>query len=205
MPESAGALWHDDRWLRAAFRTNHLGHFALTGRLLPLLQEGRAARVVSVSSIAHRTADLDFENLQYDGGAGYEPMLAYRRSKLANLLFGYELDRRLRSRGFEVRSVVAHPGLSATNLASHLDGRWWWRAARPAVGLFIQSAKMGALPTLRAGTDDGVLGGQYNGPSGRRETRGTPVQRQSSSASHNRAAAARLWERSEELTGLRYL
>lgn len=127
--------------------TNHLGHFALTGLLLERLAATPASRVVTVSSIAHIEADLDFDNFQYEGGDGYEPMKAYRRSKLCNLLFAYELDRRLRAAGHDIASLAVHPGVSVTNLFNHIG--WWARLFRPVAGLVLQGADAGALSTLR--------------------------------------------------------
>lgn len=183
--------------------TNHLGHFALTGLLLERLVATPASRVVTVSSIAHIEADLDFDNFQYEGGDGYEPMKAYRRSKLCNLLFAYELDRRLRASGHDVASLAVHPGVSVTNLFNHMG--WWARLFRPIAGLVLQGAEAGALPTLRAATDPYALGGQYYGPTKRKETSGPPDVTTSSPLSHDEAVASQLWQLSERLTGVTYL
>lgn len=182
--------------------TNHLGHFALTGLLLDRLITTPGARVVTISSIAHREADIDFDNLQYEDGEDYEPMKAYRRSKLCNLLFAYELDRRLRAAGHDATSLAAHPGVSVTNLFDHVG--WWARLFRPVAGLLLQSAESGALPTLRAATDPHAAGGQYYGPTGRKETTGPPELTTSTPLSHDQEIAARLWELSERLTGVSY-
>lgn len=183
--------------------TNHLGHFALTGHLLERLTASPGARVVTISSIAHREADIDFENFQYEEGQGYEPMKAYRRSKLCNLLFAYELDRRLRAAGHDVSSLAAHPGVSVTNLFDHTG--WWAPLFRPAAKLVLQGADAGALPTLRAATDPTATGGQYYGPTGRRETTGPPVLTDSTPLSHDEEIATQLWQLSERLTGVTYL
>lgn len=182
------------------FGTNHLGHFALTGLLIAHM-EGRAnARVVTVSSGAHRTARMDFADLQ--GERGYGRWRAYGQSKLANLLFMSELDRRLRAAGSPIRSVAAHPGYAATNLQfaavpSH-------EAFLMSIGnrIFAQSAAMGALPTLYAATHQAVEGGAYIGPDGLFEMRGYPTVVSSNAAAQDQADAARLWAMSEELTGV---
>ena len=187
------------------FGTNHLGHFALTGLLLPTLERASSPRIVTVASLAHREATLDLDDLHDNDGATYQPMAAYRRSKLANLVFGYELDRRLRAAGMKGRSVAAHPGLTDTNLANHLGDRLWWKVVRPAIGLLIQKPDVGALPTIRAGLDPNLTGGEYVGPGRLRETFGPPVVVDSTPESHDQDLAERLWNVSAELTGVRYL
>jgi NAD(P)-dependent dehydrogenase (short-subunit alcohol dehydrogenase family) len=186
------------------FGTNHLGHFALTGLLIDLLLKTPGSRVVNVSSTGHRFGSMDFDNLMYEGGNGYSPTRAYGRSKLANLLFTYELQRRYEATGAAAIVVAAHPGGSKTNLGRHLEGSWYHRSLRRLEPLLTQSAAMGALPSLRAAVDPDVSGGQYFGPGGFMEQGGYPVVVQSSSASHDEAAARQLWEVSEQLTGVRY-
>ncbi|GAS88434.1 SDR family NAD(P)-dependent oxidoreductase [Mycolicibacterium brisbanense] len=190
------------------FGTNHLGHFALTGLLLDRLLAVPGSRVVTVSSIGHRFArGIRFDDLQWD--LGYSRVGAYGQAKLANLMFIYELQRRLQSNrssraqpGTRTIAAAAHPGGSRTELTRNLP---------PLVGAvtklaepLFQSAAMGALPTLRAATDPGVLGGQYFGPDGLGEQRGYPKVVASSAASHDTAAQRRLWTVSEELTGVSY-
>ncbi|MDN5718141.1 MAG: oxidoreductase [Janibacter sp.] len=181
--------------------TNHLGHFAFTGLLLDRLLVGPDSRVVTVTSLAHRWGGgaMDFGNLQAE--RGYDPMGAYGRSKLANLLFTHELQRRLAEAGSSTIAVAAHPGLSRTSLARYLP-----LPVRPfiAAGTWLtgQSAAKGALPTLRAATDPSVVGGELYGPSGPGETRGRPVGVGSSSGSRDQEAMRRLWQMSEELTGV---
>jgi NAD(P)-dependent dehydrogenase (short-subunit alcohol dehydrogenase family) len=187
------------------FGTNHLGHFALTGLLIDLLQKTPDSRVVNVSSNGHRFGEMDFDNLMYEGDNGYSPTRAYGRSKLANLLFTYELQRRFEGNGANVIATAAHPGLSDTNLAAHFEDRWYIKMAKPLFDKFGQSAAMGALPSIRAASDPGVIGGDYFGPGGRRESTGYPIVVQSSEESHNLADAQKLWEMSEELTGVHYL
>ena len=184
------------------FGTNHLGHFALTGKLLSILSNGPASRVVNVSSIAHRGESMDFEAIQFTR-ENYNRWRAYGRSKLANLLFTYELQRRLDRGGIQhVKSLAAHPGVSRTNISQGLG--WIGKVLMPIAGVFFQSARMGALPILRAATDPRVAGGEYYGPDGKGERKGHPMIVSSSAESHDEDVARRLWERSEELTGVRF-
>lgn len=178
------------------FGTNHLGHFTLTGLLLDVLLKTPGARVVTVSSGGHRMGKVEFDNLNAE--RVYKRWGAYGLSKLANLLFTYELQRRLERAGKDVIAVAAHPGYSATNLQAHS-------------GLFsflnnflAQKQEMGALPTLYAATAPHVRGGDYIGPDGFLEQRGYPKKVQSSEASHDEAVAAKLWDVSEELTGVSF-
>jgi len=182
--------------------TNHLGHFALTGRLLPLLREREDARVVTVSSGVHHGASIDFDDLQ--GERHYSRWGAYGQSKLANLLFALELDRRLRSAGLPVISVAAHPGYAATNL--QFSGPPAYERLFMRVGnlLFAQSAEMGALPILFAATAPGLAGGAFVGPDGLFEGRGHPRLVTPSATARDQSTAARLWELSERLTGVAY-
>ncbi|GGR51280.1 NAD(P)-dependent dehydrogenase (short-subunit alcohol dehydrogenase family) [Nocardioides luteus] len=183
------------------FGTNHLGHFALTGLLLDNLLPVPGSRVVTVSSMGHRIrADIHFDDLQWD--RSYDRVAAYGQAKLANLMFTYELQRRLSGRG-TTTAVAAHPGVSATELARHAPAavRLLFTALGP---LITQPAAMGALPTLRAATDPAVMGGQYYGPSSRGELRGHPKPVTSSPASYDLQTQQRLWTVSEELTGVRF-
>lgn len=189
------------------FGTNHLGHFALTGLLLELVLRRIGARVVTISSGMHRIGRIRFEDLQWE--RGYRKWAAYGQSKLANLLFAYELQRRLDTAKAAVISVACHPGYAATNL--QLAGP---RMARSSVmeilaqsgnRLVAQSAEMGALPTLYVATAPEVRGGDYIGPDGLGELRGYPTKVQSNTRSHDREVAGKLWEISEELTGVRYV
>lgn len=180
------------------FGTNHLGHFALTGLLLPTLLATPKARVVTVSSLAHTRGGIDFDNL--DGSRRYSRWGAYGQSKLANLLFAYTLQRRLAASGADVLSVACHPGVAATNLATAGLGK----VAGALGNLMAQSAAMGALPTLYAATDASIQGGEYIGPTGGRGMRGYPGRVQSSPRSHETAVAQRLWDISETLTGVSY-
>lgn len=181
-----------------SFGTNHLGHFALTGLLLENLLAVPGSRVTTVSSQGHRIqAAIHFDDLQWE--RSYSRVGAYGQSKLANLLFTYELQRRLGPR--DTIAVAAHPGVSNTELMRHIHLP---SAFNPLIGLLTQSPEMGALPTLRAATDPAVQGGQYYGPSGLGEIRGYPKRVGSTEQSHDEALARRLWTVSEELTGVAY-
>ncbi len=180
------------------FATNHLGHFALTGLLLERLLAAPAGRVVSVSSVLHKSGRIDFEDLQ--GDEHYGRWRAYSQSKLANLLFAFELDRRARAAGGRLTSVAAHPGYANTNLQAGSGGPIAKLLAL-ANPLFAQSAAAGALPLLCAATT-GVEGGSYLGPDGPGERRGHPRLVAASAAAHDEASAQRLWTVSEQLTGV---
>jgi NAD(P)-dependent dehydrogenase (short-subunit alcohol dehydrogenase family) len=182
--------------------TNHLGHFALTALLLPFMEGREDARVVTLSSNAHKTVrGIAFDNL--NGERRYFRWNAYGQSKLANLLFALELDRRLRARGSTVKSLAAHPGYAATNLQS---------AAAPAVDRLVmkvtdavisQSAEMGALPALYAAAEPGLEGGTYVGPDGMGEQRGHPKIVEPNRVARDKETARRLWDVSADLTGVR--
>jgi NAD(P)-dependent dehydrogenase (short-subunit alcohol dehydrogenase family) len=184
------------------FGTNHLGHFALTGHLLPLLHESPDARVVTVSSNAHKRGQMRFDDLQ--GEHGYSRWGAYAQSKLANLLFAFELDRRLKAAGWRLISVVAHPGYSATNLQLSGPPPYERLVMRLSNRLFAQPAEMGALPLLYAATAPELPGGSYVGPDGMGQMRGHPVLVQATERARDEESARRLWDISEELTGVAY-
>ncbi len=184
------------------FGTNHLGHFALTGLLLDHMLPVRGSRVVTVSSQGHRMrAAIHFDDLQWE--RRYDRVGAYGQAKLANLLFTYELQRRLAAKNASTIAVAAHPGSTNTELTRNLP-----TILKPAAAvlwpLLSQSAAMGALPTLRAATDPGVEGGQYYGPDGLGEQRGHPKLVGSSAQSHDQDVQRRLWTVSEELTGVKF-
>ncbi|MFI7560730.1 SDR family NAD(P)-dependent oxidoreductase [[Kitasatospora] papulosa] len=183
------------------FGVNHLGHFALTGLLLDLMLPVPGSRVVTVSSFGHRIrADIHFDDLQFD--RSYNRVTAYGQAKLANLMFTYELQRRLASH-HTTSAVAAHPGAADTELKQNMTG-----PVRKGVDLvqsrFTQSAAMGALPSLRAATDPAVTGGQYYGPNRMGGTRGYPEVVASSKKSHDTAVQQRLWAVSEQLTDVRF-
>jgi NAD(P)-dependent dehydrogenase (short-subunit alcohol dehydrogenase family) len=189
--------------------TNHLGHFALTGLLLERLLAAQEPRVVTVSSGAHRMGRISFDDLH--GERRYWRWAAYGQSKLANLLFAYELQRRTEASGLALKSVAAHPGYAATNLqsaAGRMDKGIVSRAGSAVMAVtnrvIAQSDEMGALPLLYAATVPDVPGGAYVGPDGVGEQRGHPTLVGSSKAAQDMETARRLWEISEELTGVRY-
>jgi NAD(P)-dependent dehydrogenase (short-subunit alcohol dehydrogenase family) len=184
------------------FGTNHLGHFALTGLLIGEMEGREDARVVTLSSGAHRIGRIAFDNL--GGDRRYFRWRAYGQSKLANLLFALELDRRLRAAGSTVKSLAAHPGYAATNL--QFAGPPTVDAAVMKLGnaLIAQNDEMGALPALYAATEPGLEGGTFCGPDGFLEQRGHPKPVAPNSAARDRDVARRLWEVSEEMTGVRF-
>ncbi|WNM34780.1 SDR family NAD(P)-dependent oxidoreductase [Streptomyces sp. Li-HN-5-11] len=184
------------------FATNHLGHFAFTGLLLPHMLPVPGSRVVTVSSISHKQrARIDFDDLHAQ--KSYDRVAAYGRSKLANLLFTYELQRRLAANHADTLAVASHPGVAESDLSRNVAP--WMRPLFAAAGPFIrQSAAMGALPTLRAATDPEVVGGQYYGPGGLGGFKGHPAPVTSSAESYDAALQRRLWTVSEELTGVEF-
>jgi NAD(P)-dependent dehydrogenase (short-subunit alcohol dehydrogenase family) len=190
----------------AQFGTNHLGHFALTGLLFPLLLKSPGARVVNVSSQAHQIGRMRFSDL--DWSQGYSRWGAYGMSKLANLLFTYELARRIAQKQLPVLAAAAHPGYAATNLqhrGAELAGHSLWsktiQLLNPIGG---QSAAMGALPQLYAATAPDVEPGDYVGPGGFMRARGYPKKMRSNARSYDAEAMRQLWEVSEQLTAVRY-
>jgi NAD(P)-dependent dehydrogenase (short-subunit alcohol dehydrogenase family) len=182
--------------------TNHLGHFALTGLLIGTMESREDARVVTLSSGAHRFGRIAFDNLS--GDRRYFRWRAYGQSKLANLMFALELDRRLRAAGSSVKSLAAHPGYAATNL--QFAGPPGVDAAVMKVSnrIIAQSDEMGALPTLYAATEPGLEGGTFCGPDGFLEQHGHPKRVRPSGAARDAEVARRLWEVSEEMTGVRF-
>jgi NAD(P)-dependent dehydrogenase (short-subunit alcohol dehydrogenase family) len=183
------------------FGINHLGHFALTGLLLDRLAGVDGARVVTVSSNAHKFGRMDFDDLQ--SRQSYKRDAGYGRSKLANLMFAFELQRRLAAAGARAQALAAHPGLTRTQLGRYLSAvtRAFYVVAERPLG---HSAARGALPVLRAATDPAAQGGEYYGPDGWHEERGFPRLVQSTALAHDEAAQRRLWQESERLTGVRY-
>lgn len=184
------------------FGVNHLGHFALTGLLYDLLASTPNSRVVTVSSSLHENGVMNFDNLMLVNE--YRGFKAYSQSKLANLLFAYELQRRFEREGVSSISVGAHPGFTATNLQKMGKARLnpvSWVLSH----VMAQPAETGALPQLYAATAPDVVGGAYYGPGGFQQMRGYPERQKSSPASYDQAAAKELWQVSEQLTGVRYL
>jgi NAD(P)-dependent dehydrogenase (short-subunit alcohol dehydrogenase family) len=185
------------------FGINHLGHFALTGRLLGLLSAAPAPRVVTLTSGAHRFGTIKFDDLQRE--QGYNNWLAYGQSKLANLMFALELQRRATAARSPLESLAAHPGYAATNLQfaapAHAYERWLMSIGND---WFAQSAEMGALPALYAATVPDLPGGTFIGPNGFMEQRGYPTVVTGAGRAYDPVAGRRLWGASEHLTGVRY-
>ena len=202
---NAGVMWTPLRRTADGFElqlgVNHLGHFALTGLLLEALVGREGSRVVTVSSNAHKSGRIDFDDLQSQ--RRYRRGTAYGQSKLANLMFTYELQRRLESAGARTQALAAHPGKARTELIRYLPP--WLRVEDLVVEQpFGQSAAMGALATLRAAADPAARGGEYYGPGGRGELRGYPRLVDSSDRARDTEAQQRLWRESERLTGVTY-
>ena len=203
--DNAGVMWIPRRLTEDGFErhlaVNHLGHFALTGLILPALTSTPGSRIVVLSSPAHRRGAIDFDDLQ--SARRYRPMKAYAQSKLANLLFAYELQRRLEAADAPTIALAAHPGGARSELNRSMPRAFRgasWGLARP----ITHSADRGALAILRAAVDPDARGGQYYGPGGRFEFKGDPALITSTPLSHDGELQARLWERSEELTGVTY-
>jgi NAD(P)-dependent dehydrogenase (short-subunit alcohol dehydrogenase family) len=184
------------------FGTNHLGHFALTGLLIGEMEGREDARVVTLSSGAHRIGRIAFDNL--GGERRYFRWRAYGQSKLANLLFALELDRRLRAAGSTVKSLAVHPGYAATNLQFAGPPGVDAAVMKLSNRVIAQSDEMGALPTLYAATEPGLQGGTFCGPDGFLEQRGHPKPVAPNKAARDKDVARRLWEVSEEMTGVRF-
>ena len=178
--------------------TNYIGHFALTGLLLPLLTGTPGSRVVTLSSLSYKWARIQFDDLQ--AGQGYSRRKAYGQSKRACLIFAYELQRRLSAAGYNTLSVAAHPGLSKTNLDHYFPA-----VLRPLCNLFLQPARKGALPVLYAALENDIKGGEFIGPDGFQEMRGYPARVNSDEYSMDRKVARRLWRESQEMTSIYYL
>lgn len=176
---------------------NHLGNFALTGLLMPLLERTEGSRIVVTSSIAHRAGAINFEDLNWEKRT-YKTSKAYGDSKIANLYFTYELARRMKNKANAPLVTASHPGWTRTELQRH---SLFYRALNP---IFSQTVEYGTLPTLRAAIDEKATSGSYYGPSGFMELRGYPVVVKSNALSNNEANAQRLWTLSEKLTGIKY-
>lgn len=183
------------------FGVNYLSHFLLVNLLFPILKKTEESRVVMLSSIAHKSGEIDFENLNSE--KSYSKWKAYSQSKLACLMFAYELQRRIEKTKIEVKSIAAHPGFSDTNLGQFLPG-FASKLFSPFTSIIGQDAKSGALPTLRAALDTDAKGGEYYGPSGFKEMKGDPVKVGSSQKSHDKEVSTKLWSVSEKLTGEKF-
>jgi NAD(P)-dependent dehydrogenase (short-subunit alcohol dehydrogenase family) len=183
--------------------TNYLGHFALTGQLMPLLRKSEAARVVTLSSVAARNGEIDFDDLNSE--RRYRPMPVYSQSKLACLMFALELQRRSEAGAWGITSVAAHPGVARTDLLHNAPGRWSVIGmVRTFLWFLFQPASQGALPTLFAATSPEVQPGGYYGPDGPSEIRGYPASAKIPQQALDQTAAASLWQISEERTGIRF-
>jgi NAD(P)-dependent dehydrogenase (short-subunit alcohol dehydrogenase family) len=183
------------------FGSNHLGHFALTGLLLPLLKKTPDSRIVTLSSIAHRGATIFFDNL--DGSKGYKAMKFYKQSKLANLLFSKELDERLKQSGLATISLACHPGITSTNLFK-LGKKDAPAFLKKLLTRFLQRVEMGVLPTIYAATEEHLKGGEYIGPDGKGNRSGYPTIEIPALGVYNKETMKKLWEVSETLTGVVY-
>jgi len=180
------------------FAPNYIGHFALTGLLLPAITRSPGARVVTLSSLSYKWAEIDFGDLHAQ--KEYSRRKAYGQSKRACLIFAFELQRRLSAVGYDTRSVAAHPGLSKTNLDQYFP-----KLIRPLGSLFLQSAKKGALPILYAALADDLQGGEFIGPDGFQELRGNPTRVSADDYSRRQDIGQRLWQVSEAMTSVHYL
>ena len=181
---------------------NYFAHFLLTGLLLPVLEKTEGSRVISLSSIAHKSAKINFENLNSE--KSYSKIEAYGQSKLACLMFSYELDRRLKAKGSHIRSIAAHPGVSDTDLGRHVS-KWLYSLLLPVVRLMSHRPENAALPTQYAALAENLKGGEYIGPTGFSEMKGKPGIAKSTPLSHDSQIAKQLWEVSEKLTNIKYL
>lgn len=204
---NAGIMWCPYNVTKDGFESqmgvNHFGHFALTGLLLNKLKYSNQSRVVNVSSLGHKRAKWNTESLMFDR-KNYDQSVAYFNSKLANLLFTFELQRKFEKNDLDIIAVAAHPGGSATNLARHVEKKFWFRLLKPIFLLLAQSAQKGTLPEVRASVDPDVRGGEYYGPRGFNEMGGYPVLVQSTADAQNLKYAKKLWKASEILTKVTY-
>lgn len=180
------------------FATNFIGHFALTGLLIPLLTKTPGSRIVTLTSLSYKWAQIEFDDLH--ARKGYSKRKAYGQSKRACLIFTYELQRRISASGYNTISLAAHPGLAKTNLDQYFPA-----LIRPLGNLFLQSAKKGALPVLYAALSMDVKGGDFIGPDGFQQIRGYPTTVEADEYSRNKEVAKHLWKVSEEMTGVYYL
>ncbi|MBK9522803.1 MAG: SDR family oxidoreductase [Rhodocyclaceae bacterium] len=183
------------------FAANYIGHFALTGQLLPLIVKTPGARIVSLSSMAHRWGNIRFDDPNFKNG--YNKREAYGQSKIACLMFAYEMNRRLQKAGYSTLSVAAHPGVAYTNLTQHMPK--FVNLFAPLMGIVLNNATDGALPTLYAALGDDIHGGDYCGPKDMQQMRGAPIKVGSNRASRDEKAAAKLWAMSEVMSGVKFL
>jgi NAD(P)-dependent dehydrogenase (short-subunit alcohol dehydrogenase family) len=178
--------------------TNYIGHFALTGLLLPILTSTNSSRIISLSSLSYKWSEIQFDDFHFENG--YSKIKAYGQSKRACLMFAFELQRRLTASGYSTLSIAAHPGLSKTNLDQYYPS-----FIRPLGNLFLQPAAKGALPILFAALDKGLKGGEFIGPDGFQQIKGYPTKVEADEYSNNKEVAKRLWSESEKMTNVFYL
>lgn len=178
--------------------TNYMGHFALTGLLVPMLTSSSGSRIVSLSSLSYKWSEIQFDDIH--SNKSYSKSKAYGQSKRACLMFAFELQRRLAAAGYDTISIAAHPGLSKTNLDQYFP-----KLIRPLGNLFLQSAEKGALPILYAALDNAVFGGEFIGPDGFQQMRGYPTKVDADNYSNDQKVANRLWSESEKMTKIFYL
>ena len=184
---------------------NHFGHFYLSSLLIDTIVKTPNSRIVNVSSIAHRFGKMDFANLLYQRPKSYNKSRAYGRSKLENLLFTYELDRRVKNKGYDTKVLVAHPGVASTNLGRHIKQQKFTNGIINVFQkLFSHTAHDGALSLVRACLDENAQGGDFYGPNRMAGMKGMPHNAKSNKRSHNRELQSNLWNYSEELMGIRF-
>lgn len=195
---------HTNDGLEQQTGVNHFGHFLLTSQLFELLKTTKNARIVNVSSLAHKAGKIDFNNLFYERRNSYSKIKAYCRSKLENLLFTYELQRRINKANINIKVLVAHPGVAKTNLGRHLKQGLRTRLITFFQRFFSHDAYHGAQPQIRAALDSEAKSGDFYGPDGPFETKGNPVIVKSNKKSHNEEFARRLWQESEKTMGITF-
>jgi NAD(P)-dependent dehydrogenase (short-subunit alcohol dehydrogenase family) len=183
------------------FAANYIGHFALTGLLLPLIVKTPGARIISLSSMAHRWGNIRFDDPNFKNG--YNKREAYGQSKIACLMFAYEMNRRLKKAGHSTLSVAAHPGVAYTNLTQHMPA--FVNLFTPLMGMVLNNATDGAWPTLYAALGEDIQGGDYCGPKDMHQMRGAPIKVSSNRASRDEEAASKLWAMSEAMSGVKFL
>lgn len=182
---------------------NHLGHFALTAHLFDILKKTKSSRIVNLSSLAHIQGKMDFDNFLFEKGK-YKKMKSYARSKLSILLFTFELDRRIKEKGYDIKVLAAHPGFSSTDLGRHMTGKRHRNLFEIYAKKIGQIPAQGCLPEVRASLDENALSGQYYGPSGFMQMKGDPVLVKPNKKALNIEAAKTLWTLSEKLTKVRF-
>lgn len=185
--------------LELQFGVNHIGHFSLTLQLISLLKNSTQPRIVNIASIAHKFGRINFSSFYYRPSHNYKKNIAYAQSKLANLLFTYALDRKLKQREVSIKVLAAHPGISSTNLGRH-SKLLSLRGIRSLVNAFNQSSYMGSLPGVRACTDEDAKSGEYYGPSKLFEVKGPPIVVSSTKRSHSKELQEQLWDESVRIT-----